>query len=462
MAQLKSASDSRIGQVIAGKYRVIRLIGQGGMGQVYEAIHTAIGRRFAIKCLHASHAQQEEILLRFRREAEAAGGIENENIAAAIDFGTLDDGSPYLVMEYLEGENLAQLLGRLGQLAIPRAAHIAIQVCRGLAAAHARGIVHRDLKPENLFIGKRNDGTDLVKILDFGIAKLHTDVALTQAGAAMGTPSYMSVEQARGARDVDLRTDVYALGVILYEMLAGQKPHPGNSYNEILYHVISETPVPLGKQRPGLPGALAAAVHRAMAKEASDRFASARDFARELEPFAERAIAPEAIFTPGALSLAETVPSPASLPAIAGIASTGKSSASPTSRRRIFVIAAIVVVTAGVNVLFVLGRRSHTTASASPSVTSEGPRATAGNLAPVPHSNQTPGVVPATMESGPAADAGGSLGAEKRPDGRTDEQPVKVAPKASTAASSRKAFAKPSAAPGDKTRAFDRNNPYSD
>jgi serine/threonine-protein kinase len=225
-----------------------------------------------------------------------------------------------LVMEYLDGEDLAHLLVRGGPLPVPRAAYIIIQACRGLAAAHARGIVHRDLKPENLFICKRNDGSDLVKVLDFGIAKLHTGpvgTGLTQTGTTMGTPFYMSLEQARGAKEVDHRTDIYALGVILYEILSGTKPHPGESYNEILYHVISKEPAPLDGTRPGLPPGLSAVVHRAMAREVEDRYASAADLTAALIPFAGRAVTPLRSQVGMAAVLGETMNSPVSLPAIA-------------------------------------------------------------------------------------------------------------------------------------------------
>jgi len=182
------AVNARVGKTAGGKYRLVRLLGSGGMGEVYEAQHAAIGRRFAIKFLHSLLASNGESVARFQREAQAAGGLENENIAAVVDIGTADDGAPFLVMEYLEGEDLAKLLVRSGPLSVPRAAYIIIQACRGLAAAHSRGIVHRDLKPENLFICKRNDGSDLVKVLDFGIAKLHTGrlgTGITQTGTTM-------------------------------------------------------------------------------------------------------------------------------------------------------------------------------------------------------------------------------------------------------------------------------------
>jgi eukaryotic-like serine/threonine-protein kinase len=289
------AANPRVGRTAGGKYKLVRLLGAGGMGEVYEALHAVVGRRFAIKFLHPDLAGNTEIVARFQREAQAAGSLENENIAAVVDAGTADDGAPYLVMEYLEGEDLAHLLVRTGPLPVPRAAYIMIQACRGLVAAHDKKIVHRDLKPENLFVCKRNDGSDLVKVLDFGIAKLHVGGAgtgLTHTGATMGTPFYMSLEQARGAKEVDHRTDIYSLGVILYEILTGAKPHPGESYNEILYHVISNEPAPLESVRAGLPAGLAAVAHKAMAREAGDRFASVVQFMEALIPFAGRAVTP--------------------------------------------------------------------------------------------------------------------------------------------------------------------------
>ena len=320
MTESYGAVNTRVGRTAGGKYKLVRLLGAGGMGEVYEAQHASIGRRFAIKFLHPLLASNNEVVARFQREAQAAGGLENENIAAVMDIGTADDGAPYLVMEYLDGEDLAHLLVRGGPLPVPRAAYIIIQACRGLAAAHVRGIVHRDLKPENLFICKRNDGSDLVKVLDFGIAKLHTGpvgTGLTQTGTTMGTPFYMSLEQARGAKEVDHRTDIYALGVILYEILSGTKPHPGESYNEILYHVISKEPAPLDGTRPGLPPGLSAVVHRAMAREVEDRYASAADLTAALIPFAGRAVTPLRSQVGMAAALGETMNSPVSLPAIA-------------------------------------------------------------------------------------------------------------------------------------------------
>ena len=292
MTEPYGSTGPRAGKVVGGKYRLTRRLGEGGMGEVYEAQHNVIGRRFAIKFLHAFLAQNAEAMTRFRHEAETAGGIEHENIGAALDFGTADDGTPYLVMEYLEGEDLAHLLVRTGPLPVARTTYIIIQACRGLTAAHARGIVHRDLKPENLFICRRNDGSDLVKVVDFGIAKLRTKVTVTQSGVTMGTPCYMSLEQAKGAKEVDQRTDIYALGVIMYEMLTGTRPYPGENYNEVLFNLFTTEPARLDSLRPGLPAGLSDVVHRAMAREARNRFDSADALADALVPYAGRPVTP--------------------------------------------------------------------------------------------------------------------------------------------------------------------------
>jgi serine/threonine protein kinase len=283
----------RTGELVAGKYRLVRSIGRGGMGEVYEAQHAIVGRRFALKFLHAHLAQSGSALVRFRREAEAAGALESEHIAAVTDFDKADDGAPFLVMEYLDGESLGQLLHREGPLPLARVVGALLQVCRGLEQAHAAGIIHRDLKPDNLFLQKRSDGSDLVKILDFGIAKLNRGEAaadITRSGAMLGTPFYMSPEQARGEKAIGERADIYSLGVILYELLSGHKPHPGDSYNSILAHILSRPVVPLETLRPGLPQGFAAVVERALSPLAEARQPSAAALAKELAPYAGREV----------------------------------------------------------------------------------------------------------------------------------------------------------------------------
>jgi serine/threonine protein kinase len=292
MTQAYGSTAQRVGNIVGGKYRLTRRLGEGGMGEVFEAQHTLIGRRFAVKFLHAHLAKNAEAMTRFRHEAQAAGGIEHENIGAALDFGEADDGTPYLVMEYLEGQDLAHLLAEGGPLPYTRATYLILQACRGLVAAHGRGIVHRDLKPENLFLCKRDDGGDLMKVVDFGIAKLRAKVTVTQSGVTMGTPCYMSLEQARGAKEVDHRADIYALGVILYEAISGTRPYPGDNYNEVLFNLFSTEPVPLHELCPDLPAGLTDVVHRAMAREQRNRYDSVADLAMALAPFTGRALTP--------------------------------------------------------------------------------------------------------------------------------------------------------------------------
>jgi len=281
--------ERRVGEVVGGKYRISRFLAAGGMGSVYEAQHTLVKRRFAVKFLHQELARKRDLLTRFQREAEAAGALESENVAAAVDLGVAPDGSPYIVMEYLVGESLERLLEREGTLPAERATELVQQACRGVQAAHAHGIVHRDLKPHNLFVCRREDGTDLVKVLDFGVAKLEVleqNSAATRTGTVLGTPSYMSPEQARGEKSVGHAADVYALGAILYELLSGKKPHPGESHNAILHHISTQPALALASVTEGLAPELVAVVMRALAPLAEERPDSAEAFALALAPWA--------------------------------------------------------------------------------------------------------------------------------------------------------------------------------
>jgi len=288
-----TAQGKKVGEIVGGKYRLVRYLASGGMGDVYEAQHTVVKRRFAIKLLHAELATQRESLVRFQREAQAAGALESENVAAAVDFGIAEDGSPYIVMEYLAGESLRALLDRRQHLPLPRAADLVMQACRGVGAAHKAGIVHRDLNPQNLFVCRREDGTDVVKVLDFGVAKLEAvESAETRTGTILGTPAYLSPEQARGEKTVDHRTDIYGLGAVLYELLAGKKPHPGDSHNAILHHICTQPVLPLEGSQLDLPPALVEVVHRALASDPRERQESAEALAQALAPWAKREIWP--------------------------------------------------------------------------------------------------------------------------------------------------------------------------
>jgi serine/threonine protein kinase len=285
------SQTSRVGELVGEKYRILRVIAEGGMGVVYEAQHAVVKRRFAVKFLRTDLADRRDLLTRFHREAQAAGALESENIAAAIDFGIIPDGTPYIVMEHLVGESLGSLLAREGCLPVERAVDLCLQACRGMQAAHAAGIVHRDLKPENLFLCRREDGTDLVKVLDFGIAKLEQielNSAATRTGTILGTPAYMSPEQARGDKSIDHRTDVYGLAAILFEMLSGKKPHPGDSHNAILHHIATQPAVSLHSVQPDLPAPLVDTVERALSCNRDQRHASVEELALALAPFAKR------------------------------------------------------------------------------------------------------------------------------------------------------------------------------
>jgi eukaryotic-like serine/threonine-protein kinase len=293
MTTTRPAKVARIGELVGAKYRIVRMLAEGGMGVVYEAQHTVVRRRFAVKFLRPDLAERRDILNRFQREAEAAGALESEHVAAAVDFGIAPDGTPYIVMEYLVGESVAVLLEREGRLPVTRAADLASQASRGIQVAHLSGIIHRDLKPQNLFVCRRQDGTDLLKILDFGVAKLQAIDemnASTRTGTVLGTVAYMSPEQARGDKVVDQRSDVYALGAILYELVSRRKPHPGESHNAVLHHISTHPAVPLESVQPGLPEAFVAIVGRALSSDPCARPPSAEALAEALAPFAERCV----------------------------------------------------------------------------------------------------------------------------------------------------------------------------
>jgi serine/threonine protein kinase len=283
-----------VGTVVAGKYVLLRKLRAGGMGAVFEAQHQLIGRRFAVKFLRPELANEHDMVARFRREAQTAGSLESEHVVAVVDFGSTESGLPYIVMEFLEGNDLRTVLARPGRLPVARAVHLVIQACRGLSVAHAHGIIHRDLKPENLFIAKRSGG-ELLKILDFGVAKLQKNPSselATKPGAIMGTLNYMPPEQIRGADAIDLRADLYSLGAILYECLAGELPHKGAQAHEVLYSILHRPIARLDSLCPGLPEGLSDVVHRALAHDVSARFASAEAFGKALAAYADRSLTP--------------------------------------------------------------------------------------------------------------------------------------------------------------------------
>jgi serine/threonine-protein kinase len=277
------------GHVIDGKYRLVRLIGTGGMGAVYEGENLLIRRRVAIKILHAGSTGNTDAIRRFEREAQAAGEIGNDHILEVLDLGSLTDGDRYMVMEYLDGETLAARIERHGRLTPHQIAPIARQFLTALASAHVAGIIHRDLKPENIFILRAKAGrADFVKLIDFGISKFSRPFAegehrMTRADAVLGTPCYMSPEQARGARETDVRSDIYSCGVILYESVTGKLPFEGESFNDLMFKIaLSDAPSPLTVV-PSLDPDFAWLINRAISRDPEARFPSAQNFAEALD-----------------------------------------------------------------------------------------------------------------------------------------------------------------------------------
>jgi eukaryotic-like serine/threonine-protein kinase len=281
--------DPLIGSTLDGRYRLLRVIGEGGMGIVYEGEHVLIERRVAVKVLREDFCKRADVVERFRREAKSASRIGHPNIVDVLDFGETPGGASYFVMEMLHGEDLADVLARTGALAPQRAALIAYQCCHALAAAHDKGIVHRDLKPENIFLIEREGAPDFVKIVDFGVAKMSDQEVssprkLTRSGMIFGTPEYMSPEQAAGHLP-DHRVDIYALGVTLYELLTGRVPFEGESFMSVLSKHASKQVPALRDVNPRvrISSELENAVFRALRKDRGERFQGMRDMAAALQ-----------------------------------------------------------------------------------------------------------------------------------------------------------------------------------
>jgi serine/threonine-protein kinase len=283
--------DVKVGQILAGKYRVERVIGQGAMGVVVAATHLQLAQRVALKFLTAEALQHPEAVARFAREARAAAAIRSEHVVRVLDISALDSGLPYIVMEYLEGCDLAKYREDRGALPIVEAADLTLQACEALAEAHSLGIIHRDLKPANLFLARYADRTSL-KILDFGISKiLRSDSGapefdMTLMGAVMGSPCYMSPEQMRSSRNVDVRTDIWAIGVILYELVAGHLPFQAATMPQLCGVILSQPPPPLRRWRSDVPSRFEALVLCCLDKDPRQRFSGVAELAVALGDFA--------------------------------------------------------------------------------------------------------------------------------------------------------------------------------
>ncbi len=288
-----NASDPGVkpGEILAGKYQVERILGVGGMGVVVAAHHIQLDEKVALKFLLPDALKNSEALARFEREARAAVKIKSEHIARVIDVGKLDSGSPYMVMEYLEGGDLSGMLAKTGKLPVEQAVDFILQASEAIAEAHALGIVHRDLKPANLFCIRRRDGQLCIKVLDFGISKvtksgsMPDSMSMTKTTAVIGSPVYMSPEQMQSSKGVDLRTDIWSMGVILYELVTGRLPFNGDTVTELAIRIATEPAPPMADIPPGMPSGLEPVVLRCLEKQRERRYQDMGELATALLPF---------------------------------------------------------------------------------------------------------------------------------------------------------------------------------
>ena len=297
LAAVRMSDDARVrspvspGQLVGGKYRVERILGAGGMGIVVAATHTELEQPVALKFILPEAISGKDAVERFMREARAVARLKSEHVARVFDVGRDESGNPYMVLELLEGLDLAKLTRQKGPFAVADSVEYVLQACEALVEAHAAGIVHRDLKPQNLFVSRRLNGLPLVKVLDFGIAKAIGaaavgQMALTDSQAVMGSPLYMAPEHMRSARAADVRSDLWSLGVILYELLGGQLPFDGETVTEVCIRVVNEAPPSLLSLRPALDENLVAVVMRCLEKDPAARWQNVAQLATALEPYA--------------------------------------------------------------------------------------------------------------------------------------------------------------------------------
>ncbi|MEO7114202.1 MAG: protein kinase [Polyangiaceae bacterium] len=380
----KSDSQTRIGTTIAGKYHLDRLLGKGGMGAVYEATHTGIDRKFALKLMHPHADQAPDSEARFEREARAAGRIGHPNIVDVFDFGRTDEGAPYIVMELCPGESLAERLVR-GPLEERDACEVAVEMLRALEAAHGAGIVHRDIKPANVFLCKDANGKRTIKVLDFGIAKfVEGDVTLTHTGAVIGSPLYMAPEQVRAEKDVDARADIWSVGATLYEMLSGEAPHRAPSHAAVIARIVTVPAVSVRTHSENVDAQLDAIVLRALCIDKTDRFITADAMRVALDNYMSGSAATVASLPPLGVSQS----SAAQVPAVSG--------------QRMWIIASAVFLAAVAITFFAV----HAQSSGAPVAASSAPTPSA-SMTSAPQAASVPAPIASAAEI-PGAGATGS------------------------------------------------------
>ena len=383
------------GTLLDNRYELVEIIGEGGMGVVYEGRHTGLDRRVAVKILHPEWSEVDQAAQRFMQEAQIAGNLGHANICEVTDIGATDEGLPYMVMPLLQGRTLADAIdASVGGMTIPRAIDVVVQILSALQTAHEADIVHRDLKPDNIFLVRMGDREDFVKILDFGISKVVGSKAqdlrrLTATGMVLGTPHYMAPEQAAGAKDLDHRVDLYAVGVLLYELIVGTTPFEGDSYNELIVKIVNEAPPRPQSMNPGISERLERVVLRAMAKSRVHRYASARDFREALLEAGEDAGVSLPLHLGSAGELSRNTLSAAA----AEVSRTGptlslRTAASRRQRRWLWIAGTLAAIALGVG-LVLFGAHRERSQGASPTTPGAAPGA-AGD--PVAHAGADAGV----------------------------------------------------------------------
>jgi serine/threonine-protein kinase len=399
------------GDLVAGKYRVDRVLGEGGMGVVVAATHEQLDQRVALKFLLPTLVSNTEVVRRFLREARAAVKIQSEHVARVLDVGATESGTPYMVMEYLDGEDIEHVLAARGPLPAEEAVALVLEACEAIAEAHSLGIVHRDLKPANLFLARRPSGKAIVKVLDFGISKApqgSKDAAMTSTTALMGSPVYMSPEQMVATETVDVRTDVWCLGVVLYEMLSNELPFQADTMPELVFTVVQKPHVSLRARRPDVPPGLAAVVDRCLEKTQAQRFANIAELARALAPFApqrseqsvERIEHVLGTASSGHIPLAARAGDVAPRPD--GQTFMPTTSQSATSRARFLAVPLVLALVAiGVGGFFVLRPTRSREATQAPATTALAPAATASTVSSAAASTVV--LAPPPAESVPSA-----------------------------------------------------------
>ena len=395
---LHAAAGVSEGQILVGKYRIDRILGEGGMGVVVAAHHLQLDERVAIKFLLPEALGSPEAVARFAREARAAVKIKSEHVARVIDVGTLETGAPYLVMEFLQGSDLAGWLTQKGPLPLEQTVEFVLQACEAVAEAHGLGIVHRDLKPANLFVVRRPDGLYSVKVLDFGISKVTgssgsgSDMGMTKTTAVMGSPLYMSPEQMASSRNVDARTDIWAFGVILYELLSGTVPFNGESLPEVCFKIATEPPSLLRTYRPDAPPGVEAVILRCLEKDPKRRYANVAELALALVEFGPKRARASAekisrvIQNAGLASEDFIVPPSSARPSLVSkSASTmpawGMSGLGSTSSRTAFIGVAVALALVASVPIVLLARKSPAPAASAAGADPTGPSSSA-SLAP--------------------------------------------------------------------------------